>query len=361
MGLPGRYCIAADIGDSGVSCVQLEPGRSGPQIARAAFAEFPPPPAGAEAPGDEQRLATLRDTLRRGRFRGRRVAMLLPPDHVYTVPLSFPRSKTDSVETGILRELQKHLPFIVEEGVVDYPSLDTSGALVRVLVAAMRRDVIGKYVAGLEAAGYSLEAVDVSIAALARLHLHLAPPGANPVLLCHAGAARTWMAVVGAGSILAENSLAWGVQGLIQKLRVNLNLADGHGSAHFLLREYGLSYEDRGAGGAALTDERKDASRVVYQIAAPVVDELIRAIHAVTAYVRSEAPHAAIEGAFLYGRASGIRGIDRYIQTRIGLRTALTDPLSKIPPVDDAVLAGLPEGESPALALGLGLRKFPWL
>jgi type IV pilus assembly protein PilM len=313
-------------------------------------------------------LPVLKELAGCGTFGGRRTVIRLPPRHVYSFPIRFELKKNESVEGAIVRETSEYLPFPVEEAVIDYPSIMTSdfegAARYRVNVVAVRRELVERYVSLLKKAGFIVEAIETGIAALIRLHNYLRAAPNDPTILCHIDRNRTTLSALTNEGIVAELNAQWGIQRALRRLEANLELGQDQSRAGFLLRKFGLTYEDRKIGGAEVdsSDINEDnMQRAVYQIIAPSVEELVNELHKTISYLRSEAREASFQEIHIYGQSGMIRHLDHFVARRLNIKTRIMNPLAEFPLATDNLFPRDSDGSPYACALGLSLRKLVWL
>jgi type IV pilus assembly protein PilM len=273
------------------------------------------------------------------------------------------------LEEAIVRESAKYVAFPMEEAVIDYPSITSltsaDGNQYGATIIATRRDHIQQYLNMLKHAGLVAEAFDSGVCALIRLHHSLHDTADNPVFLCNIGHTQSLLSIVTKDNILAHHHVSWGTQILLQKLLINLEHLGGEKKAEILLTKYGLLYEDR-ENGEDVMDGNADTEtdnmlRAIFQIITPYIEEVIHEFHKIIAYVRSEISNPIFEGIYMYGQATRIRNLDRYIERRLNIPTTLVNPLANPTLSDEDILPEPSEGAPFALALGLAMRKVPWL
>jgi type IV pilus assembly protein PilM len=256
----------------------------------------------------------------------------------------------------------------MEEAVIDYPSLEAvnSGDApeYKAIMIAARRALIEKYASVLRKVGIVLEAVDFQVSSLIRLHRHQRNGQPGHQILCHLGMNQTLLAIVANGSILAQRHVPNGLQLLLGKIEDNLALAQGNRSAKAMLQKYGLAYEDQqraDRGPAVQSDETSRLQRVIYQILSPQIEQLLHELHKIIGYVRSEAPNSVFENISVYGPGILIRKLDDYLASRLNIPAQLLNPLQTMALPNDGTPVDPAEGGPFALALGLAMRKVPWL
>ena len=238
-----RYLIALDIGEDSVRAVQLHRAGSALQINALAKAEYQ---QSEEEGTDEDRTRALKQVCRTPGLRGKAVSLHLPPEAVFSFPVTFEPKPSENMEEALVREAQHSFPHPLSELVIDYASLDAASEAddgrYRATVIGVHRPVLDIWMNAAQEAGLCVEAVDYSVSSLWRLHTHYHPSTSNPSVLCHIGRRRSMICVVTGESILAHRNVRWGIDDIGDRLRQNLELPDEPRHADFLLREHGLSY-----------------------------------------------------------------------------------------------------------------------
>jgi len=363
-----KYPIGIDIGVHYLAAAQLQKQGKGLAIRGLYHRELSEAADEAEQAAKGPLVSCLQEIVRDQHFSGRSVVLNIPSKNLSIFPLSVQTGKEETLEEAILRESEKYLPFPLEEAVIDYPCLTketgTPGRY-KVTIAAIRQSTISSYLALMEEAGLVVEAVDFSVSSLMRLHQHNGNLLQNPVILCHIGHTKTLLAAVTGEDILVQSDVTWGSRILIDRILADIDLSRDRDSARVLLDKYGLSFEGRfvaaGEKVAPPEEEMTDVRRTIFQIAAPYIDEIIYELHKVISYVHADKQNFVIDGLFLYGQAAGIKYLDSYLENRLGIATKIVNPLDnflgKRPEIS---LRGTGEGMF-ALALGMALRRVPWL
>ena len=361
------YPIGIDIHRHNIYAVQLKKTRGGLVVRGLAHTEVE---NGAEKAldGGDELVSKLKEITKNKGFRGKHVLVHLPAEYTYTFPISIQVDEEGTLEEAILRESGKHLPFPIEEASVDYPSIfslpSDRAKNHKATIVAAHVDQIKQLVFLLKQAGLSVEAVDADITSLMRLHRYLHDVDDDPVMLCHAGFTRTLLAIVTQDRILVHRSVPWGIEILLTKLQENLELS--YGQSEVLLREYGLLPRDPRSPGQseALAEEDETTEsmlRAISQIITPYIEDLMYEFHNVIGYVISEEPEARGQAIYVYGHANFVRGLDRYLESTLNVPTKLVNPMTNIGHPGEGTLYDGAEGARFSLALGLAMRKVPWL
>jgi len=145
----------------------------------------------------------------------------------------------------------------------------------------------------------------------------------------------------------------------------NLELSNNKNKAEILLRKYGLAHEDHQIrdNSINLTEdiEPDNIFRAIYQIITPLIEDLIHEFHKIIAYVRSEEQNVVFESIYISGQASLIRHFDKYLEKQLNIPTKLIDPMNKMTFSDSAIQPDISGGAPFTLALGLAMKRVPWL
>jgi Tfp pilus assembly PilM family ATPase len=183
--------------------------------------------------------------------------------------------------------------------------------------------------------------------------------------LCHIGATESLISIVSKEDIVVHRYVPWGTRALIRQLQVNLDFSSDEDNAKTLLKEYGLSYEDRKGGKELANSSEQETSdnigRTIHQITAPYLEELTNEIHNIIAYAKSQDLDSTFGGSYIYGEATLVRHLDRYLEKRLAIPVHLVNPFTQITLSENCVLTNQDEGASFVLALGLAVRNVPWL
>lgn len=358
--LKPTYPIGIDIGTHDIFAVQIAENRQGVEIREMMHREVQG--NDGEIPDMNDVLVPLfREISRNKRFLGKRVVAHLPLQHLVSFPVSFQVGDTEGVEQAILRESRDRLPFPVEEAIIDYPSVvsppNGDGNTYSATIIAIHRDHVNHYLLMLKQAGLVVQAVDFAVSSLIRVHTLLNNPIQAPIILCTIGYSQSLLTIVDQENILAHRTIEWGIGNLIDKIMANLEFINEKEKAKVLLRQYGLLYEDRENGRNGVDP----MCRTIYQIITPSIEELIYELYKIIGYVRSDEQNQAFDCIYFYGHAAMVNQFDRYLENRLNIPTKLMNPMINMALSEEGILPDISEGAPFTLALGLAMRKVPWL
>jgi len=371
LGLKEIYPIAIDIADQNIYAAQFQKNKQGISIRELFHRELGNGETDSSEP-DSSLLSVLKEIAKNKKFRGKSATIHIPPQQVFSFPAAFEIGVDETVEEAIVRESRKYLSFPLEEAIIDYPFIhDVSsgpGKKFKANIIAVRREQVEGYVHLLKRAGLSLEAVDFSLSSLLRLHHYLYSVKDGLVILCNIGHRQSLLSIVTKNSILAKRDVPWGIEPLLNSLEINLELPPNSQQAAGMLKKYGLFHEDYTGSSATASAEgdgdKEDAMeiyRTVFQILTPHIDELIKELHQIMGYVRSEMQKAKFEEIFMYGQASLINFLGQYLEKRLNMPTKCINPISKLTLSYSSLVPDAAEGAPFAQALGLAMRKVKWL
>jgi type IV pilus assembly protein PilM len=355
------YPIGIDMDDRCLTAAQFRKTGKGIRL-RGVFCK---PLATTDNGDDAAVIAALKSVVSSGFFKGRRVVFNIPARDLSAFPVHFPLGENDEPEGAILREALKFLPYPLEEAVIDYPSLVRRAGNCDAIVVAVRREVMHRWLGILSSAGLTAEVMEFSISSLLRLHNSFMPNGGKTDLICHIGRTSSMLAVVEGESILSFSEIPWGIEPLCEKIKANFDLSDADAESVNLLKVCGLAYAGRetiqkppnGGGG----QDAMNMHRVIFQIIAPAVDELVYECHKTINYLRSLPGHADFTTVYLYGLADQIFHLDRFLEQEVEIPTLCVDALGRLGYADGETPPGMTEGISPVPALGLAMREITWL
>ncbi len=357
------YPIGIDLGPGNLFAAQLESSGKGLRIREAMHRELNEGSDG-EPLSDNALPDLLTDIRKNMNFRGKRVVLRLDSPQVFSFPLQFQAEKDEDPEQAILRESSSHIPFDLGEAVIDYsclkPLSNEEPIKYACIVVATKRDYVEHCLSTIKKTGLDVEVMEYGASSLIRLHDYLAGMPDDPVILCYLGWRQTMISFASKDRIYAERHLPWGLGICVDKLKRNLVHDDKR--ARHLLARYGLKYWIRDKLGLEeLQDLDPDTLRAVHQIIISPLEKLVHEFHRLFAYIRSEERQIQFKGTMLYGHLEVIEGLENYLADRINL------PVHKITltqHIKTGLKCRLPEseiGSGFALALGLCLRKLPWL
>jgi len=317
----GRYPIAVDTDGQDLFAVQLTDHRGKVSI-KAAFCEpLNPEPANSEAKPSPPELTDILKRLKKTKgFSGRRIILHLPMEKMLSFPVNFTLKKDDNLDWALMAEIEKSLPYALEDAVADYPSIFQSGNAdqkTAIITAARKKDILD-LIAPYKKAGFQVEAVDFSPLSLVRLHGLLTQSHEKPDVICHIGRYQSSLIVVGQSRIYALNKFNWGRNKLKDRLDRTLKYDQRASHALDLLNTYGLEK-------AAETKKNAKISGIVSRILTPSMEELIFEFHKVLGYALAKEQFHSLGNVYFYGLGATVKGLNHYIEQRLNIPVIFGD------------------------------------
>ncbi len=355
------YPIGIDMDDRRLTAAQFHETRQGLRL-RGLFSQPLAPPAEAD---DDQLVAALKSVVSCRLFKGRRAVFNIPFRDLTVFPVHCPLGEGEDPEEAILREAPKLLPYPLEEAIIDYPSFMGEPGTCDATVVAVRRQIMVRWLGILRRAGLRAEAMEFSISSLIRLHRSLFQKDGRANLLCHIGRTHSLLAVASDEGLISLSEVSWGIEPLWGRIRNQLKLPETGPEAPSLLKMYGLAYAERETMRPTIPGENQEEAmnigRVIFQIIAPAIDELIYEVHKTVGYMRSLHDRAVFGEVYLYGLAGMIYHLDHYLENHTGIQVRNVEPPAGIGYPGGGGPDGIPGGVSPVPAIGLAMREVSWL
>jgi type IV pilus assembly protein PilM len=188
--------VGLDIGTSGVRAAELTLGRGGATLERFGQVALP---EGAVRDGEVVDIpavaAAVKQLWAQAKFSTKKVVVGVANQRVIVRQVDLPWLPADEMKQSLAFQVQDVLPMPVDETILDYHPLmeftnDAGGRMLRVLLVAAARDMVGSTLEVVSAAGLSPEMVDLTSFAVLRslVTTHDNPMGAQAEGLVDIGA-----------------------------------------------------------------------------------------------------------------------------------------------------------------------------
>lgn len=218
----GNAAVSIDIGSHSVKVAQLSGGRGGVRAIR--FAEQPLPPGFRWEPGTDRRplVEAIRMAMAKAGIRRRSAVLALPRRQVTARISAYPPADRAALRRVVEYDLSEHIPFPVEQVVLDFQSLGPSReqpGLTDVLVVAAQRDLVRQYLELARDLRVRVAALTVDALALHDL-LRLMPEGPPGItLIVEIGARATTINIAEGRRLRLTRSVGLGGQQLTLAVR----------------------------------------------------------------------------------------------------------------------------------------------
>jgi len=360
-----KYPIAFDIGFHDIHALQLEKSRGKFKIHSMFHQKLKRALIDTEH-SSQDLLESLKVIKKKGGFKDNRAVIHFPAHKVFSFPIECTQRKNEVIEEAIIKEVAKHLPYPLEDAVIDYPSITPSSKenFQKVIIVSVQRSDIERILLIFKKAGFQVDAVDFRPISSIRLHQYLFEVSDTPSVICYIGSKESSVQIFDNERILAMNKFTWGVNQIISTLNVNLGFDEKKSNAMSLLLKHGInSTSEKKKSSDKTLDETSDnkTGRVIARIIAPTLDQLILEFHKILGYIRNKDGVYKISGISFYGSAPKLKGLDQYIQSRLNIPAKTVSIQDYIEMKKDFSKAGSNDITPFAAAIGLAMREIPWL
>jgi type IV pilus assembly protein PilM len=340
----GRSRISAglDIGSGFVKLVVVDHSKGEPEIIQVATSPLVPD-AIVEGEIMDPALvsATVRSLVESSGLKRKDVVAAVGGHDVIIKRIQMDRMSQNDAREVIRWEAEQHVPFDMENVQLDFQILDPQGTSVQmnVLLVAAKRELIENRLSLLSEAGLTPSMIDVDAFAL-----HNAFEFSHPdvrgglVALVNVGHETTNVNLLEDGAPILVRDIPFGTRRLREALQRERGLTADQADALLLGRTNGSDLKS---------------------LVADRVDELAVGIERAAAFIVAQSGGEGIGRVFLSGGGARIPGMAEALGDRLGVRTEVVNPLSRLA-VRPEVMASTPLDElAPMLMLplGLALRK----
>ena len=340
----GGSTVGIDIGKHAIKVAQVRGTGKGVELQRWGVAPTPRGSVDGGVISDPQAVAqALRGLLRTARIGARRGTVAVTGQNVLARVLRFPPIPEDEVKRAIRWEAERHLPFPVDEAVIDVQTvgqvtMDERRQL-EVLLAAAPEALVLTYIQTLESARLMVEAIEV--AALAMTRGLARSVGSGTHVLVNLGASMTDVAVVQDGVPQFTRTILVGSDAVTQAIAKLLKVDEE--AAEEAKRRYGLGWEER-------PPDRAEGAYAAEMVEA--ISEVVLQVRRSLDYFRAQFSGATISDMILCGGGALLRHLDRHLTNELDLPVTIGNPLDGMQPGEQQLAA---QALAPQLAVATGL------
>lgn len=277
----------------------------------------------------------------------------LPEQHAFVKVITFPKMAINEIKRAIKWEAEANIPFSLDEVYLSWQIISPwqSNSHVDVLVNAVPRKLVDKYLEVLRAANIEPVVFEVESAATAR-SLIGGGKVAKPVLIIDLGFDRTSFIIFSGDSICFTNSTSIVsnksmLEDLAQKLNIDFKQAQ---SLKFRI-------------GLGKTVEEQEIFNALLPPLTKLVDKIKECISFYQEHGEKTEGYAGISEIILCGGGANLKGLSEYLSSRLKIPVVPGNPWinifsNKNNKLDIKKLPSIPYGESLAYStvLGLALR-----
>lgn len=335
--------VGIDIGTSSIKVVEIT-GQGKNAVLKSAGAVAYTGPEIDPNMKDEKEMANMANLIKKlfkdAKITSKDVTLALPETQVFTRVMQFPLLNDQEIASAVKWEAEEYIPIPLADAIVEHQILERretgNPPSVMVLIVAVLKSLVERYIQILELAGLNVLAVETELVSIVR---SLAPEKGT-VLLVDFGSKSTDIAIAKDSQVYFTRSIP--TAGLAFTRAVSQGLNTNIAQAEQYKRTYGLNPSQlEGKVGTALTP-----------IMRTIAQEIKKAIHYYQLNLKGEMPTAII----FSGGSSGMPGVTPLFTSLLGMEVNMGSPFANIK-VDETAAKSLANfAPLYAVAVGLALR-----
>ena len=341
-----RESIGIDIGESAIKVVKLRATGHEPLLQN--YALFPTPKGSLEKGTikDSNLLEeAIAECLHDAKIRkGKAVLGLSGKDIVVRIS-ELPMMSKEELKDAVGWDLTQYISYSLEEAVYDYyvigTKVENGVERLRLLVAAAPLELINKYIKILSSVGMTLVAIEIKPLALTRVFPLQDTHSKGVYVIIDIGASTTSLVVMRDGEFLFLRDALLGGKDFTQAIMKGFSVSE----------EEAESIKKR-------LDNHPEKEKV-YNVISSVMDDFVLEITRSLSFFRENIVNIdTFDRIFLTGGGAKLSGFSTYLESGIGIKTDMLDPLSGIKQ-NVSKEHGLVEiKELLSIAIGLSKRGF---
>ncbi|NLO33904.1 MAG: type IV pilus assembly protein PilM, partial [Candidatus Hydrogenedentes bacterium] len=349
--MPGKWSglkkrVVLDIGTSAVRLCEMAKVKGSLQVTKYIQREYNSDPGLEEAARNEQRLKALREVLKEGKVRKGKVILGVPGQSVFTRCRTLPPVPEYKVNQIVRYEIQQQIPFGLDQIALDYQLLgQTETGGFDVMMAAIKVDVVDKYLEILKPLKYGVGVVDVQPLAAYNWLKHTGQFGdkGDCVALIDIGATTTDIVIERGNQFRFTRPLNLGGNDITKALAEAFNM--DFVSAEKIKRERCF---------APTEDPERDgkAGEVVGRVMQRLVGEITRSF----SYFRSLPGGGQVNRLFITGGGAALKNMIPYLTRQLGMTVALANPAANCD-IGAGAATLREQAVQASTALGMALRS----
>jgi len=336
--------VGIDIGTKSIKVVELD--KSGDKfILKSAGIVGYASTTNIENLTDEKQLSSFAQTIKKlfkdAKISSKNVAVSLPETQSFTRIMKFPLLNDQEISSAVKWEAEEYIPIPIKEAILEHQIIERretgSPPQVFVLLVAVHKDTVNKYLQILEQADLNVVGAETELLSLSR---SLAPAD-KTVVLVDFGALSTDIAIVKRGQLFFSRSVPTGGEAFTRAVAQSIGVSPEQAEEY--KRTYGLSQGQL---------EGKIGQSLV-PIIKVTVEEIKKAIHYYQLEIRGEAPSCII----LSGGTSSLPGIGTTLTQMLNLEVEVGNPFKNITIESSAAKNITQFAPLYAVAAGLAMRE----
>ncbi|MBU1104613.1 type IV pilus assembly protein PilM [Candidatus Parcubacteria bacterium] len=308
--------LGLDIGSSKIKCVEITASVSPPKLVSYDISNLPAISLYSDSKADRSEFIDfIKEYIFSSKFSTNNIVVGLPESKVFTKIIEVPNLSEKELAESIKWEAQQYFPDSIENLSLQYQQLPRSSQSpegeknkTEVLLVAVNKALIEKYVGIFEKAGCEVQGIEPESMAIARAIQNA--PNTPVSLALNIGADTSDLIISESGIIRFTRSVSSGMEAftraISQEIGIDLRQAESY------LTSYGL-------------DEGKLEGKIA-KIIRPVVDMVVTEVKRSVVYFESRKQGRKVERIVLCGGGATMPGILQYIVSAVGIEVEMADP-----------------------------------
>ena len=256
------------------------------------------------------------------------VIVSLPEQKAFLQVIKIPKMNNNELKTAIPFEAENYIPMPINQVYLDYELVSSESSSAKnldVLIGAMSKDVVDLYSSCIKEAGLVPEVLEVESQSIARALIKNYFSSA-PVLIIDFGKSTASFIVFSGRSLRFTSSIDISSQKLTQAISQGFKIALNE--AEKLKLKYGLELSDKSV-----------KNKKVVEMITTLINDLIKQTqrhidyyHAHSNNMPVSAGGGKIEKVLLCGSGSNLKGLPKFISSKLNIKTELANPWINIFP-----------------------------
>ncbi len=309
----------------------------------------------------------VREVLRKGHFRGRRIVTQAPSTDLRLMIVNYAVDAAKSVPQQIMDLARERMRDDLSDHVVDFVPIRTSGDQQgerSALVAVTLEDPVVEFLDTLRGAGLDVVALEIVPVAICRLSAAMSRSpgeeyGSEIALVLRISKATTELTLLSGRRLLLYREIEFGSESMVEAVTKGLD-CDAVVAAE-LLSSFGLAGHLQDIAPTpefpetlAELEDAGDIARILQEILRPSLRTLVEQTHKAISYATFQTHGKSIAKIDLIESASSCQGLDTLLAEMLQIPVEVFRPLSRVDGVDQIVS---PDHQARlAVALGFALR-----
>lgn len=330
-----------DIGRSFIKVAQVEVSSGKKRLVAAGSIITPQEGLKTESKPQLKQLAeAIKTCIKNSKVDGKNTAVSLVESQAVTRLIDLPNLTDKELSAAISFEADQYIPLPIKDVNLQYKVISRpqpgGGGKMRVLLIAVAKGIVEKYLEVIKMADLSLRAIETESAALSR---SLSNPSDPPSLIVSMGASSTDLILVNGGNVYFTRSIATGGFALSKAIMAEFNLTLNQAEQYKIA--YGIM-------------EDKLSGKIAY-VLKPMLDLVIAEILKAVEFARTHLGEEHLYRIIICGGGAYLPGLAEYMTEKTSIEVLLGDPWANF--VKQGLILKIPgQGSFYSVATGLALR-----